>query len=164
MRSRLNIKKQLVLVLVLSVGIFNCTTQQETQSGDREAAKVSTFDNNITEKYWKLVELYGQKVVRSKNQAKDVHFILKVKDNKVIGHGGCNSFNGTYELQGMNRIRFSKMASTMMACLDASGMETESQFFKVLETADNYNVNGDTLLLNKARMAPLAKFEAVYFK
>jgi heat shock protein HslJ len=63
----------------------------------------------------------------------------------------------------MNKIKFSKISATMMACMDASVRETESQFFKVLEMADNYYVTGDTLQLNRARMAPLAKFEAVYF-
>jgi hypothetical protein len=32
---------------------------------------------------------------------------------------------------------------------------------KALNTADNYNVDGQKLVLNRARMAPLARFEAV---
>jgi heat shock protein HslJ len=161
MRNRLKIKKQLILFLILSVGIFTCSTQQETLAGDE--TKVSTA-NSITEKYWKLVELNGLKIVRSKNQTKEPYFILKLKDNRVIGHGGCNSFGGTYELQGVNKIKFSKIVSTMMACIDSSDMEIESQLFRVLEMADNYYINVDTLQLNRARMAPLAKFEAVYLK
>jgi hypothetical protein len=46
-----------------------------------------------------------------------------------------------------------------MAC---PNLETETHFFKALQMADNYILNGDTLILNKARMAPLARFEAVY--
>jgi heat shock protein HslJ len=61
----------------------------------------------------------------------------------------------------MNRIKFSKMAATMMACPD---MEVEREFLQVLETADNYNLIGDTLVLNRARMAPLARFENVFLK
>ncbi len=48
------------------------------------------------------------------------------------------------------------MASTLMACPD---MELEREFMKVLYTADNYNFDGKTIVLNKARMAPLARFE-----
>jgi hypothetical protein len=41
------------------------------------------------------------------------------------------------------------------------GMERETEFLKVFEMADNYSLSGTTLSLNKARMAPLARFEAV---
>jgi len=165
MFSRLN-TKQFFLVLILFAGIFSCSTQQETQSRDiirEDSAKVSVSDNNITEKYWKLVELNGQKITTTKNRTKEPHFILKAKDNLVVGSGGCNSFRGSYEFSDANKIKFSKMVSTKMACLDTSDMETESKFFKVLETADSYYVHGDTLQLNKAGIAPLAKFEAVLF-
>ena len=117
--------------------------------------------NEIVEKYWKLVELRGKKVTPPENQNREPHFILKELDRKVIGHGGCNSFHGEYELSAGDRIRFSKMASTLMACED---METEKEFLNVLEMADSYYVNGDTLQLNRARMAPLARFAAVYFR
>lgn len=45
-----------------------------------------------------------------------------------------------------------------MACID---MEVENQFMAVLEKANNYSLNGNTMTLNKAKMAPLAIFEAV---
>jgi heat shock protein HslJ len=61
----------------------------------------------------------------------------------------------------MNRIRFSQMISTMMACPE---MEVERQLAEVLGTADSYILQGDKLQLIRARMAPLAKFEAVYMK
>lgn len=43
----------------------------------------------------------------------------------------------------------------MLACPD---LETENELFNVLKTADNYYVRRDTLSLNKARIAPIAKF------
>lgn len=116
-------------------------------------------DPNIVEKYWKLIAINGQPI-QDGNRNKEAHFILKVEGGKVFGNGGCNNFNGTYELKPGNRIHFSRLASTMMACED---VEIEGDFFKVFEMADNYSYQGDTLFLNKARMAPLARFEAVYF-
>ena len=55
------------------------------------------------------------------------------------------------------RIAFSGIAATLRACPD---METESQFFEVLGMTDNYAIAGMRLSLHKARMAPLARFEA----
>ena len=167
MYNRLNIRKYFFFVLILFFGIFNCSTKQQGQVMDitkEDTARVSESANIIKEKYWKLVELYGQKVTVTESRKKEAYFILKEKNNSVIGHGGCNSFIGVYELSGVNRIKFSNIASTMSACINTVDMETEIQFFRALESADSYYVNGDKLQLNRARMAPLAQFEAVYLK
>lgn len=114
--------------------------------------------DGVTEKYWKLVELNGQPVPTLEREP---HMILKAEGGRVNGFSGCNSFSGSYKLdESTLRISFSNVASTMMACV--SGMEVEQAFYKVLETVDNYSISGDHLTLNRARMAPLARFEAVY--
>lgn len=119
------------------------------------------FDTDIREKYWKLTELNGKPIKWVDGQSKEAHFILKADDNRVQGNGGCNGFFGSYEINEGNRIKFKQLASTMMAC---KNLDTENELMKVLEMADNYSLNGENLSLNKARMAPLAKFEVVYFK
>ncbi len=116
-------------------------------------------DNNLTNKYWKLVELKG-KTVKIEEKRKKIEFILRPKDQRIDGFSGCNNFTGTYEIFPANRIKFSKMTTTKKACLD---MTQEQEFLKVMEMVDNYNLNEDILYLNRAKMAPLAKFEAVYF-
>ena len=122
--------------------------------------KVAGVDGKVTEKYWKLVELNGKPVP---TLGREPHLILKAEGGRVNGFGGCNSFSGPYELdEAKSRIRFGKLASTMKAC--ASGMEVEDAFHRVLQTVDNYSLSGDRLSLNKARMAPLARFEAVYLQ
>ena len=111
----------------------------------------------LTDKYWKLVELNGQQI-SSTTTSKEPHIIFKSEENIVAGNGGCNSFHGSFELKEGGRITLSKLASTQMACLD---MDVEDRFLKVLETVDNYNLTASTLVLNRARMAPLARFELV---
>jgi len=51
----------------------------------------------------------------------------------------------------------------MMACLN---MEIEDELKRALEMADNYSLSSDGkfLSLNRARMAPLARFEVVYLR
>lgn len=113
----------------------------------------------IVEKYWKLKTLEGQPVKMEDNQEREVYFILKSDTNRVTGFAGCNTITGQYTLKKGERIRFSKMATTMMACPDISF--NESEFMKVFELADNYTINGNELSLNVGRRAPLAVFEAV---
>ncbi|HLW31497.1 MAG TPA: copper resistance protein NlpE N-terminal domain-containing protein [Aequorivita sp.] len=120
--------------------------------------KKATMDSEIKEVFWKLVELNGQRHHIAEDRTA-VYIELKNKDNIVTGYGGCNFFNGTYTLdEDSNRLHFSNMKSTMRAC---DRMETERLLYDVLKKTDNYTIKNDTLSLNKARMAPLAKFAAV---
>ena len=117
-------------------------------------------DLNLVEKYWRLTELLGEPVTTPEG-AKEAHMILKKEDNRVTGTSGCNTFNGSFTLKPFNRITFSRSISTMMMC---PNMETETKLYKVLETADSYTIKDDVLVLIRGRMAPLARFEAVYVK
>jgi heat shock protein HslJ len=122
---------------------------------------IQKHQNVLTGRFWRLVELRGKKIEKVENQPKEAFLFFNTDGKSVRGNGGCNSIHGGVELTEINRIKFSKMASTMMAC---PNMEAEREFLQVLETADNYNLVGDTLFLNKARMAPLARFENVFLK
>ncbi|WPP51367.1 copper resistance protein NlpE N-terminal domain-containing protein [Catalinimonas niigatensis] len=116
-----------------------------------------SLDRSITDTRWKLVELMGQQVDITVNN-KEPFIMLSSADKRVQGNGGCNTIAGIYTFKEGNRVTFSQMISTRMAC---PNMEIESQLLNALETADNYSLNGNQLTLNKARMAPLARFEAV---
>lgn len=147
-----------ISLLSLSLLLASCNSKKAITDN----ATSGKNSSEITEKYWKLIEINGQKVTAENFVTKEPHLILKSEENRVNGNGGCNSFFGSYELDAkVNRISFSNMGSTKMACM---GANVEDDFFKVLGTVDNYTVKNDTLHLNKARMAPLAKFVAVYLK
>ena len=119
----------------------------------KEAAKVELKNSK-----WRLVKLNGKTIQKSKD-AKREYGITFNTDGRFSAFAGCNNMAGSYELkEEVSRIAFSKVASTMMACED---MLTEQELAKVLEIVDNYNFDGKTLKLNKARMAPLAEFEII---
>lgn len=151
-----------ILIAVVTVSFSACKTKSETKGSN--TALTETTKEGITEKYWKLVEINGKAVEKNPNAAREAHIILKTDNNRLTGSGGCNVLSGGYELNEQTlRIKFSQVVSTMMACSD---MEVESQLLKVLGTVDNYSLSadGNTLSLNKAKMAPLARFEVVYLK
>ncbi len=122
--------------------------------------KKKGFDDRITEKYWQLIELNGKKVEPTKN-IQQLYFMLKLKDSKVNGYGGCNRFSGHFELIDGNRIVFTKMLNTLIACKNS---EQEGAFLKVFETAINYTIQNDTLSFAKTRMPSMAKFKAIYMR
>ena len=109
---------------------------------------------DVPDKKFLLVELMG-KPYSAANTDKAVYIQFDSSEGRASGHSGCNSFSGSYQLESGNRIRFSQMVSTMMACAD---MTIEQELLQVIEIADNYNFDGTNLILNKARMAPLARF------
>jgi heat shock protein HslJ len=151
------VNKSLVFFLFLLV--ISCSAGKPGMQKNKEAVKNKVaVDQKITDKYWKLIELSGNKITMNGIHHDDAHFIIQADTNRVIGYGGCNSFNGNCILSDGNKIRFSKLLSTKMAC---SNLDIENEFFKVLESADNYSLTGDTLSLNKSGMNALAKFVTV---
>jgi putative lipoprotein len=118
--------------------------------------------NRLRGAYWKLTRL-GDSPVQAGEPQREPHFILaQEKDEKgsgtVSGSGGCNRFNGGFTLEG-DQLRFSKMASTMMACAD--GMEQEGSFLKNLASVARYRITGDQLELLDDSGATLMLFTAV---
>ena len=113
---------------------------------------------SIVDVRWRLTELMGKKISDSTGKKQEVYIILSSNDKSAHGFAGCNNFSGSFEMNPGNRILFSKMISTLKECPD---MEMESQLLKILQTVDNYTVNGNMMQLNKAAMAPFAAFEVV---
>ena len=133
-------------VLILGIALTSCMSK---------TASSAQPSNDITGKTWKLTEING-KPVALVNADSNPYFKLNKSDMRYEGNGGCNGVGGTFELKpDVMRIKFNQGMSTMIACED---LATEQLFTKALLAADNYTVNGDTLSLNKAKMAPLAKF------
>jgi copper homeostasis protein (lipoprotein) len=116
----------------------------------------------LTNRYWSLSELRGENIEGVSSSPKVPFLILWSVSNRVTGNAGCNTFTGKYEVSTSTlQIHFSEMATTQMICPQ---MELEDQLLEVIEMSDNYSLSGDTLTLNRARMAPLAKFVIRYFE
>ncbi|MEK7719484.1 MAG: META domain-containing protein, partial [Bacteroidota bacterium] len=83
---------------------------------------------------WILVELRGRAVIKSA-KSKEFPFLLLGNDFKASAYAGCNRLYAGYELFNGSRIRFTRFASTRMACID---MKTELVLLEVLKVADTY--------------------------
>ena len=111
-------------------------------------------DPRLEDKKWVLTELQG-KTVSIKESMKVAFIQFEMETSKFHGNGSCNNFFGSYELFEGGKLSFGNAASTMMACPD---MELEKAFLEILSQADNYSVSDSTLSIQKAKMAPLARF------
>ena len=127
------------MALLFVVFFFSCNkndTMEKTKSYEpRDARLEYTF--------WKLEKLNSKPVVSYPNQ-REAHIIFNPGDMTVSGSGGCNNFSGSYSIEG-NKIKFSKVRSTLMACPE--GMEQEAEFVNALGGVTNFKAAGDVLQL-----------------
>lgn len=113
-------------------------------------------DIALTGTYWKLMESNGMEANRAVND-REPHMILEPGQNRVHGFTGCNRFFGGYQVDG-DRIGFSRMGATRMACLH--GMEQEGFFLAALEQAAKWQLIGDALFLHDTEGKRVARFKA----
>ncbi|UQN06709.1 META domain-containing protein [Deinococcus sp. QL22] len=71
---------------------------------------------------------------------------LRLEGGRVGGSDGCNSYGGSYRMEGNQLVLTSPLTSTMMACMDAES----TPLLSVLDSRPTLTVQGQTLTLNTA--------------
>jgi copper homeostasis protein (lipoprotein) len=117
-------------------------------------------DWSLTDTYWRLTQLNGAPVVVPAH-SREPHIVLHTAESRVGGSGGCNRLMGGYVLEG-EKLTFTRMASTMMACPE--GMEQERAFAGALGMARTFRLIGAQLELYDEADKIIARFEATALK
>ena len=103
---------------------------------------------DLTGVEWRLTEIDGAPAITSPGGAgRDASFRFDADSARVTGFTTCNRFFGRYDAPGDARLRFSDIGSTKMACVEAARSRQEQQFMDVLQSADRYEIAGNTLTL-----------------
>lgn len=105
---------------------------------------------------WTLIRL-GDDAVPTGPHDPEPNIEFNSKEHRVGGSGGCNRLMGTYELDGQS-IRFSKMATTRMAC--EKGMDLEKNFLAALDAVRTWKLEDNHLDLFAEDGKLLARFQA----
>ena len=147
-------KKNIIGLTLILLTTIACNTSKKTQEPADNVVTNFSDKELITKEKWILTELEGQEITGNKDN--HVYFTLNANENRIQGFSGCNTFMGEYNLNENNRISFSKLASTRMACFDTPVAENE--VLKVFELADNYSFKDNLLMLNIGKRSPLAVF------
>lgn len=152
--------KQIITALFITTLLLAaCHSQKNARRTGINNNLTADTSHPLTGKKWLLTQLYGKRVsdTAASSEKQPVYLEFQPDLIRVNGFSGCNGFGGEYHLKGGNRIRFTKVIGTMMAC---DRLETEKQLYRVLKTATTYMLIDNTLQLKKGRMAPMAIFEA----
>ncbi|GGA41340.1 META domain-containing protein [Pelagibacterium lentulum] len=91
---------------------------------------------------WMLTELEGMPGAEGVDTTLTFH-----EDGGLGGNGGCNSYGGSVSFEDANGIDISEVFSTMMACEEPK-MGQEQHYFRALEAATNFTLDGDVLTLS----------------
>ncbi|WP_319542621.1 META domain-containing protein [uncultured Pseudodesulfovibrio sp.] len=127
----------LVVVAVLSMG---CAKQENSE----------TILPQLTGNVWVAEYILGKPVIDMTHSS-----IEFGEDGTVRGLAGCNSYHGSYTLNG-SVVAFGPMAATMRACVDAIS-DQEMRFFQSLTQPQTVKFK-DGLLLLIAEDGKISKF------
>ena len=131
-------KKSFLTLLILSLALVACT------AGDGGTASLIGS--------WKLTA-YGPANSATPAVPDTQAGITFNNDGTVTGNSGCNGFGGGYKVDD-DKITFSEIVSTLMACDDAR-MQQEAAVHQVLTDTATYKIEGNRLTLGNYGMVLL---------
>lgn len=122
--------KVLTAFLIMAIFLSACNVGGGTSS--------LVLDNS----HWVLEQINGQAVI-----ADTLPTLSFNEDQKVAGNASCNTFVGSYTLEG-NKLSFGNLASAKMFCAEPEGlMDQEGAYLAALESATGYRSEEGKLLL-----------------
>ncbi len=133
--------KFLFSLLVLIVLTESCNSTKETATPENNQEKSSTAQQTLSGTY--IVE----EMESNKNLSEELSITFDESTNKISGFSGCNVFFGNYTIDG-NTIRFGAIGASKKYCQGDKNI-LERQFFQILESANNFIVNGNSITLLK---------------
>jgi len=123
-------KLKLILACVLfatSILFFACAGVEE----DTVAIEDTTW----------VLESYGeQENQQAVLEGTEITATFESAEGQIKGSAGCNSYFGDYQVD-KNKLSISMVAHTEMYCMEPEGvMEQETQYLRLLSTAESYEV------------------------
>ncbi len=127
------------VLLLLTILVISCATTTLAQR-DRD---LSTGQAVLAGTQWRLISM--GRIGSAANLVSGSSVTLNFgNDGRVSGSGGCNSYGGSFRVQG-DRLTFTQVFSTKRACLSTEGNRQESQYFLALESANRFRLSGNQL-------------------
>ena len=90
---------------------------------------------------WKLVQLGGRAV---EGADADSFTLRCAETGDVSGKGACNRLMGSYQVGEDRSLKIGPLGATRMMCPD---MDSETQFFQMLDGVTHYDMDGPMLML-----------------
>ena len=126
-------KKSVLLLCTLALLTSSCTTSKNS---------LASMMNLLNAK-WALQSLAGQSNLGELFSNKLPFLQFDTAAKRVSGNNGCNNLSGPLTIEDGNKISFSQLAATKMAC-PGNG---ENAFMDALNKVTNFKLDGGVLTL-----------------
>ena len=98
---------------------------------------------------WVLTSYGEQNFERSLLPNTEITVEFNSGEKTVKGSAGCNSYFGSYEVEGNKPSIPGPIAVTEMACMEPEGvMDQEQEYLTILQNAETYEIEGKKLQVN----------------
>ena len=125
--------------------ITGTTLALSTRAGRRLLVYRASVGAQALRGDWEVTGLYTGNAISSPLPGSTLTLAFTAKD--ASGNGGCNMFNGPYEVSGTDRITLGPFAQTLRGC---NFSDQEQQYVTALGLAETYQVTGNQLTLFRA--------------
>jgi len=145
--EELNVQEQEYLSALQAATGFTLADDQLTidYGEGQRLTFVLTKTDVLAATQWQLAS-FGSADTETSTAPDSLVTIEFVDSSQVSGSGGCNTYSGTYQVNG-EMMTFNPLISTRMACTDEAITAQESTFFQALESASRYEVTDEQLLI-----------------
>jgi heat shock protein HslJ len=96
---------------------------------------------------WTLTSYYDEDTAESVSLPFDSDASLRLQDGIAAGSGGCNQFNGSYEIDGSS-LRFSEEMGVTLALCEADVQMIEDAYLAALGRVDAWTIDAGVLELS----------------
>ena len=133
-------KKIFFLFLIAILLTVSCKSTQKTSTKN---SKNQQYELTKDTK-WILSSFNGKSTKEAGFTERIPFIILDKQESRIMGHSGCNSFNGNAEI-GDSTLKTGMLMSTKAFCMGVP----EHELFTYLEKVNSYKIDSDKLLLMK---------------
>jgi len=123
------------------------------------SASPTVSDEPLQERYWRAIEIDGTALPAPAGRA-EPHVVLGA-NLRAHGSDGCNRFHGSYDIS--KGLRFSQLATTMMACPPPVDQQARA-FAQALGATADYRINGKQMQLLDQDGKVRLRLEVVFLK
>ena len=125
-------------------------------SGKASMTFQATAAQTLTSSPWDVISFNnGKQAVVSVNPAAPMTAVFSA-DGKVSGSSGCNTYSGSYQVDG-NKIKIGPLATTRKMC-EPAVMEQETQYLKALQSSATWSIFNGVLGMRTAQDAMSVNF------
>lgn len=134
--------KLLILVmLLLGMGLSACSGSAGNEVEGPGVPAESRPADVLEGTSWKLLHY------RKTQVSEGIHITAVFEDGVISGSSGCNSYSGSYQVEG-SKITIGPLAATLMACVDpAEVMEMEQMVQAWLMEAVTFELSEEQLMI-----------------